>query len=279
MTRPFESKRAKFLKGILDAYESHDNNAMWEVTNNAWLDFWPTLWWLGKNEEFNEKDQAILQHLGKELMLYMGRINAAERMSLSPSVSGDHINKIWKDSLHQLSPRAKDALPDVLELMEFGKLDTIDARFAQEIVERLRKIVNRIGLLDALPQLDISNRSVQLAFEEAHRCYLYGFRTACAALCRATVESSVLDALAKTRHDRFPDDTNLAGILNLSPARSLLGDLHTFAHEIRDAGNDAVHDLAAFEKKYPADRVQDVLLKTRMIIERLYANSDGLKTE
>src|SRR5262249_43260277 len=152
--------------------------------------------------------------------------------------------------------------------------DTIDARYAQEVVERLRKIVHRIGDLDLLRELVVSNRSVQLAFEEAHRCYLYGFRIACAALCRATVEFSVMDAIAEVRK-LYEDDAHLDlfQLLEHPAAKALLGDdLHSFAHEIREAGNDAVHDITAFDKKYPADKVQELLLKTRKIIEGLYAD-------
>lgn len=125
--------------------------------------------------------------------------------------------------------------------------------------------------MDALPTLAAPHRSVQVTFEEAHRCYLYGFRIACAALCRATVDFSLREVLRIAGY-RGPLG-EFSDVLQLSEAEMLLGDLHGLADQIRKAGNDAVHDASKFEADYPPDKVQELLIATRKIIEHLYTNS------
>jgi hypothetical protein len=77
---------------------------------------------------------------------------------------------------------------------------------ADQLIEILGKITKRVGELGKLPPLSIPNRSVQLGFEEAHRCYLYGFRKPCMALCRATV-----DAPEAAGQRILGDDTSFLG--------------------------------------------------------------------
>ena len=174
--------------------------------------------------------------------------------------------------MKKLSPEAVSALPEVMKLIEMEQLDSLDSKYAHEVVEKLTKIVGRIAQLDVLPPLTLPNRSVQLAFEEAHRCYLYGFRTACAALCRAAVDSSLREALTTTGYEGgLGEESTFADLLQLSEAKRLLGDLHGLADRIRRAGNDAVHNASKFETEYPPDRAQELLLTTRKIVEYLYA--------
>jgi hypothetical protein len=153
-------------------------------------------------------------------------------------------------------------------MIDLGQLESLDSRYSHEVLEVLGKIIVRVGTLDMLPLLSIPNRSVQLACEEAHRCYLYGFRIACAALCRATVESSLKESL-EVGGGKYSIEFN--DLLQLPAAKAILGDLWSFADQTRRAGNDAIHDATKFERQYSSDKVQELLLNTRRIVEHLYA--------
>jgi hypothetical protein len=266
-----ESRRAKFLKEMLDAFDGEDYNKMGNLVNDVFVNFWPIRWSLDGNAQLSEADEEAVKELSKGFKRLLGRERSSARLSVTSQSLDNDIVELWKSTLEKLSPEGKRAFMDVLEFIDLGHLESLDARYAQEVVEILRKIVIRMGKLDELPPLTTPNRSVQLAFEEAHRCYLYGFRTACAALCRATVEFSLREALEAVGHTYLVDETSFCSILQVPKAKALLGDLHGFADEIRRAGNDSVHDASNFEKQYPADKVRDLVLKTRKIVEHLYA--------
>ena len=109
------------------------------------------------------------------------------------------------------------------------------------------------------------------AFEEAHRCYLYGFPKACVALCRTTLESALREALGVVGEKNMTDKTDFSTMLELQSAKKLLGELHGFAHEVRIAGKHAVHHADIFEEKYPAHELQEIVGETRRLVEHLYA--------
>jgi hypothetical protein len=155
--------------------------------------------------------------------------------------------------------------------MDFGATESLDSRYSHEVLEVLRKIVARVGTLDKLPPLTTPNRSVRAAFDEAHRCYLYGFPIASAALCRTTLEAALREALRAVTEKDITSETDLYGMLGLQGAKRLLGGLCGFADEVRIAGNYAVHHADIFEQKYPPSKLQEIVGKTRMLIEHLYA--------
>ena len=244
----YESRRAQFLKSILDALDSEDAIAMGDLVNDEQVNFWPLKWWLDGNEEFSSADQEAIGEMLKESRKLLGRIDSSKRASVNPQQLNDDIMKAWERCLERLSPKGKRVFPSVLELMDMGNLESLDARYAHEVIEVLGKIIVRVGKLPALKPLSLPNRSVQLAFEEAHRCYLYGFSTACAVLCRATVESSLREALEAADHKYLSDDMDFSDMLHLEAAKRLLGGLLRAADETRRAGNDAVHHASAFRE-------------------------------
>jgi hypothetical protein len=264
-----ESRRARFLKEMLDAFDSEDSQKLMNLANDTQITFWPVCLAIDGNEQLSAMDQKVLREMEKQFKRLLGHTHSSERLRLSPSAN-DGLIKIFQKGLEKLSSHGKQALPDAFEMIDLGQLEVLDARYAQEILEKLKKIIARVAKLDKLPPLTIPNRSVQLAFEDAHRCYLYGFRSACTVLCRATVESALREVLEAAGYT-FSDDPKFADMLKLPRAKDALGDLHGLAHEIRRAGNDAIHDVDTFDKEYPGDKIQDLLLKTRKIVEHLYA--------
>jgi hypothetical protein len=264
-----DSRRAVFLQEMLDAFESGDSLKLMDVANELQVKLWPIRWWVEGNDELSDSDQAVLGDMGKALKRLLGRGLSDQRVSVAPRWQNDEINQVWQECLDKLSPEAKPKFGSILEMIDLGVLDTLDARYAHEVVEVLRKIMSRIGTLDPLSDLSIPNRSVQLAFEEAHRCYLYGLPKACVALCRSTIEAGLRECL-KTVEEKSTDELELCEMLRLQSVRSFLGSLHQSAQDVRIAGNHAVHYSDVFEVKYPTIKVQDIVNKTRKIVEHLY---------
>jgi hypothetical protein len=269
-----DSRRAVFLQEMLDAFESGDSLKMLDVANEWQVTLWPIRWWVEGNEELSDSDQAVLGDLGKALKRLLGRGLSAQRVSVAPRWQSEEITQAWQECLDRLSPKAKVKVGSILEMIDLGELDTLDARYAHEVVEVLHKIMSRIGTLGPLSNLSIPNRAVQLAFEEAHRCYLYGPPKACVALCRSTIEAGLRECL-KTIEGKGVDELELCEMLRLQSVRSYLGGLYHSAQDVRIAGNHAVHYSDVFEAKYPTVKVQDIVNKTRRIVEHLY----GLPTQ
>jgi hypothetical protein len=80
------------------------------------------------------------------------------------------------------------AKPNVLSK---GQVDALDQHYAEEMLGKLEKVVSRASRLQGLELKTIPRPGVEVHYTEVHRCYLYGFRVACAVLCRAMLESAL----------------------------------------------------------------------------------------
>jgi len=60
-----------------------------------------------------------------------------------------------------------------------SQVDALDRYYSEEVLEKLDGIVCRASALGRMGLEIVPNRRVQFLFEEAHRCYLYGFHLAC----------------------------------------------------------------------------------------------------
>jgi hypothetical protein len=265
-----DSRGARFLTEMLDAFDGADFPRMMDVAND-WQDtFWPFLWWREGNPEVSEKDRQALGEMVRELKRLFGHGLSAEKVSVTPNWQMERIQRLWQNCLESLAPETRNSLGSVLEMADLGAVESLDSRYSH-VLEVLQKIIARVGTLDKLPPLTTPNRSVRLAFEEAHQCYLYGFPRACAALCRTTLEAALREALRTVREKNITDETDFCKLLGFQSAKNLLGELHGFAHEVRIAGNYAVHHADTFEDRYPPDKLQEIVGKARMLIEHLYA--------
>jgi Domain of unknown function (DUF4145) len=111
---------------------------------------------------------------------------------------------------------------------------------------------------------------VERYFSEAHQCYLYGFPVACAALCRAILEASLRMKL----RGKFPD---LADRIEEARAQGMLSqERRVWAYEVKDAGNNAIHQYERFAKGDLSNKVEECLLKTRAIVEELLVGRDSV---
>ena len=159
--------------------------------------------------------------------------------------------------------------------------------------------MRRATLLDTVEIDEIPSKSVKKYFEEAHRCFLYGFPVATAVLCRAVLEAR-LDEL---RHRLDPNEELRWKAENAPPGKSrsyyklvinkavdeglledtrpLLGRSNSphWAEEIIDAGNWANHKLDKFNERYGGekgvDQLSELLAITRKALIQLLTKQQG----
>jgi hypothetical protein len=119
-----------------------------------------------------------------------------------------------------------------------GELDALDRYYSKDILERLDGIVSRASALDRTGLEILPNRRVQFPFEEAHRCYLYGFHLGCAVFCRAIVEGALKEVVGPE------SETNGVAV----EKNVLTDDCPRCAREVAKAGNRAIHDPEMFDR-------------------------------
>jgi len=159
--------------------------------------------------------------------------------------------------------------PDCSDITEY-----LDAKYSAEVVGTLEKIVQRAAEFSPheVEAKAVGSREIRFYFEEAHRCYVYGLSTACALLCRATLERAFeqkvdpegnIEAVCRKegRSDKYQYD--------LIENSNLDSPLQEAAKEIRHAGNNAIHDYGKFEK-YDAPLVAERLANMRLVLAALY---------
>jgi len=147
------------------------------------------------------RGRGLEERVGKlvsDSKVHDGRVQSTRRTSL------DKPPEFKTNALGNLLPEERRALHDLLEKAlqeksaspgqqrqpsESEMEDAIDAAFAEEVVGKLPKLVERATSLDELNLRAVPN-DIKQYFHEAHRCYLYGFHVACAVLCRAILESA-----------------------------------------------------------------------------------------
>jgi hypothetical protein len=160
--------------------------------------------------------------------------------------------------------------------------DLIEEHYADELLKKLPKIVKRASSLDELgPEeipRDLLRDDVKRYWGEAHRCYLYGFPVACAVLCRAILESALaerMDPDSAIKQQTSRDASYIGRLVEEAKKRHVLtDDRPKCVIEVRDAGNDAIHDYGKFEKLLRDPRgIANIVDSTRKILIDLY--SDG----
>jgi hypothetical protein len=211
--------------------------------------------------------ESVWRTLG-ETDLEAGRMIAWRRTSLGspPQPKPAEVPEIRKllglDEFAEAPEPAPDAVTDFLE-----------AKYANEVVQKLDKIVQRASLLDPheVNAQQIHDQGFHASFEEAHRCYLYGFNRACAVMCRALVESALKDkcdpshrieSSLRVGQSLFKELLSRAGLEDPLPER---------AEMIKKYGDFAAHNDPKFVKEYESqDGVRQAVDWTRSILAALY---------
>ena len=185
------SKRAQLLTEIL----RHINDGNYEPAGEGWS-FGVGL---GPSHEANRgnanKDEAVFQKMRNLVYDHVARTVAIERTSLSTPPTVDSLADQFKKLMDELTPETRQALGQafgpiaageespILENMPAAKrqLDALDRYYSEEILAKLDGIVSRASALNRVGLEIVPNQRVQFLFEEAHRCYLYGWLVRCSA--------------------------------------------------------------------------------------------------
>jgi vacuolar-type H+-ATPase subunit H len=306
--KPRKSTRTQILKKVLDCFEKGD----W-YQGEDYLVFGPRALLLGTIGKLPESLQAILKDEGElereaeaEADAILGEITkniresegdmlASQRTSMDATAEPKPLFDI-----HRYSPQGIEAMLKTLEgiqqvrdqyeaLVHQGAIeqqdlhvDALDARYAREVMGKLEKIVSRVDRLDPFEAGEAPSKSVREYFREVHQCYLYGFRVACAVMCRAILERALMDVIdpcgvleKQLDEERWSTGKCRSYINALADKAQKTGtladDRPEWLKRIKKAGNLAVHDLKEFRKEFPDDRFEEVLLNTRKILIDLYA--------
>lgn len=227
--------------------------------------------------------EGSVEKLVSDSKVHAGRVQATGRTSLGQPP------KFKTNAINDLRPEQARALHHALEALreksassgrsgtpsESEVLDRLDAAFAEEVLGKLPKIVNRAALLDEINLDRVPDKSIRSYFDDAHRCYLYGFHVACAVLCRAIIESAlaqIIDPKLAIKRNLNAQDSYIGKLVQEAKKRKILADDRPdWAIRIRDAGNDAIHNLSSFKKGW-VGKLDEIVLNTRKVLLDLYAS-------
>ena len=261
------SKRAQLLTEIL----RYINDGNYEKAGDAWS--------FGTGQA--NQDEAVFQKMRRLVYDHVARTVAIQRTSLSSPPNLDSLANDFKKLMDELTPESRDALGQALgpiaagqgstvpEAVGGGKgqLDALDRYYSEEILGKLDGIVSRASALDCVGLAIVPNKRVRFLFEEAHRCYLYGFHLACAVFCRAIVEG----ALKEVADPQSETNQSIHEMVAVAEEKRLLTDARPrCAREVAKAGNRAIHDPEVFDRDYSPRKVEEILTNTRKVLEELY---------
>lgn len=261
------SKRARLLAEIL----RHINDGNYEQAEGHWS------FGQGVVRDQPNQDEAVFQKMRRLVYHHVARTVALQRSSLADPPTVDSLAADFRKLIDELKPETRAALGEAFDHMATApdsplpaakdQIDVLDRYYAEEILEKLDGIVSRASALGRMGLEIVPNQRVQLLFEEAHRCYLYGFHQACAVFCRAILEGAlreVVDPDSETNH-------SIHDMVAMAEEKSILmDDGPRCAREVAKAGNKAIHDPESFSRDYSPDKVQETLASTRKVLQGLY---------
>ena len=272
------SKRAQLLTEILRNF----NDGNYERAGEGWS-FGPDRGvFRGQTKSLRtNQDEAVFQKMRRLVYDHVARTAAIQRTSLSSPPTVDSLADEFKKLMDELRPETREALgqelgpiaarqdapiPEAVPAAE-DQLDALDRYYSEEILEKLDGMVSRAAALDRMGLGIVPNQKVQVLFDEAHRCYLYGFHSACAVFCRAILEG----ALKEVADPRNETNGSIHDMVAVAVEKRLLTEVRPrCAREVAKAGNRAVHDPEMFERDFSAEKVEEILLNTRKVLEELY---------
>ena len=266
------SKRAQVLTEIL----RYINDGNYEKAGEGWS-FGVGCGASGKAN----RDEAVFQKMRHLVYDHVARTVAIERTSLSSPPTVDSLAGDFKKLMDELTPETRKALSQAFRPIADGQqsqapentpaakgqLDALDRYYSEEILDKLNGIVSRAAALNRMGLEIVPNRRVQFLFDEAHRCYLYGFHLACAVFCRAILEG----ALKEVADPHSETNQSIHDMIAVAVEKRLLtDDRPRCAREVAKAGNKAIHDPEMFNRDYSPEKVEEVLTNTRKVLEELY---------
>jgi hypothetical protein len=267
------SKRAQLLAEIL----RYINDGNYERAGEAWSFGMGQ----GNSRAHANQDEAVFQKMRRLVYDHVARTVAIERTSLASPPAVDSLAAEFKKLMDELTPETRDALGQAFRPIAAGQdspipdgiaegkdqLDALDRYYSEEILGKLNGIVSRASALKRVGLEIEPNQRVQFLFDEAHRCYLYGFHLACAVFCRAILEG----ALKEIADPQSETTQSIHEMVAAAAEKGLLsGNGPRCAREVAKAGNKAIHDPEMFDRAYSPEKVEEILTNTRKVLEELY---------
>jgi len=267
------SKRAQLLAELL----RYINDGNYQKEGEAWS------FGIGRGASRGQvnKDEAVFRKMRRLVYDHVARTVAIQRTSLSSPPTVDTLAGEFRKLMDELTPETREALGQAFGPIAAGQdspvaeavpgakdqLDALDRYYSEEILEKLDGIVSRASALDRMGLEIVPNKRVQFLFEEAHRCYLYGFHLACAVFCRAILEG----ALKEVADPQSQTNQSIHDMIAVAVEKRLLTDVRPrCAREVAKAGNKAIHDPEMFDRDYSPEKIEEVLINTRKVLEELY---------
>lgn len=271
---------------------------LWRVVKHLYNDDWRDF---GERIEFGADSELIkggmdpadwtyMEAVRDEVYRFFGQKFSQERVSVAPTENTEDLFRrldaiqrpdgskfaasylqMWKGVLGRPSP---EHAPGVLS---GPQVEVLEQRYLAEILGKLEKVIARACRLQRLDLSRIPRRDARIYFEEAHRCYLYGFSIACAVMCRAILESALKEMIDPNEELRPKKEEKGSHVENMINKSGLPDPLPEWVIEVRDAGNWAIHNLEVFEKRYPPQQLETILCKARKVVESLYEHRTGYR--
>jgi hypothetical protein len=271
------SKRAQLLSEIL----RYINDGNYEKAGSAWSFGIGRGASRGHANALGNSDEAVFQKMRRLVYDHVARTVAIQRTSLASPPTVDSLADEFKKLMEELTPESRETLGHAFVPIATGQespvpeaapgaggqIDALDRYYSEEIVGRLDGLVSRASSLDRMGLEILPNRRVQFLFDEAHRCYLYGFHLACAVFCRAIVEG----ALKEVVDPESETNRSIHDMIAVAVEKSMLTDERPrCAREVAKAGNRAIHDPEMFDRDFSPEKVEEILTNTRKVLEELY---------
>jgi Domain of unknown function (DUF4145) len=273
----YHSKRAEVLRKVLD-YINHDD----------WVEF-EGFMIFGKEpfdissgvlEASPGYDSAPFRNAESKSKVSRGKRAIAKRVKLGTPPEDETLPEKLR-MLKLIAPRIDiTGLNKVLALhgdrtipsSPVAQIDEIDAALATEFVGLLEGSMAKISDYDDMP-VRYPNAKVQQYFDQAHRCYLYGLAAACAVLCRAILEAALIEKV-DPRYTLLPvkgtKGSHISGMIERATDKKFFDQERAqCARQVIDAGNNAIHNLPQFQRKYEP-RMGEIVDNTRKIVIDLY---------
>ena len=129
-------------------------------------------------------------------------------------------------------------------------------------VGRSRRAATRLLLLSDLRVPANPTVRVRAFLKQAAQCFVWGFDVPCIVFCRSAIDVALKDL-------GF-EKGNLKERINKTSDELLDPDHKRYAHDVRDLGNDAVHD-----KPLAVEDVLEVIRKTLLVLQQLTQSAPG----
>jgi len=278
-----ESKRARILREVLkyidnDDWEEHDGFLVFG--SEAYDRFV-----LGPDavEARSQYDDFLLK-LMTEIRNYSGTKEVAKRISLhSPEIKlkdpelrksfsllSQSDQKLFAGQIKKIAEEIYHTLP-ARQTVLIDPSDDIDSKLASDAVSQLERSYRRIMSLDELKSSSDRFDGSEY-FEEAHRCDTANLAIASAVLCRAVLEAALVHRIDPDGwiKSQLPQNSSYIQAMLIEAKRLGWIDESRFRSgiEIRDAGNDAIHELSKFQKTY-SHRISEIIDSMRTVVDDL----------